>query len=330
MEAVPKQVTATVIARHPDALCVIRLVDRQAGGCETGTQGRRVREQALCYVRASRGRRPAGTSRRLAHRRGGRRRTRPRLVAADAADKLEELFERGLEGEALVNVEIVRRTKRGAPMDLSLSLALLRGPCGRITGVMAVVTDMTERKRAEWTARAFARIGHELVETLDPTKVTDRIVTTVFERFRAVRVNLYRLDPRSRALVCVATAGETGPDAWLGTALLPGESFTARAVEEGRLGWSPDVLADLRVMEPAWVRQRLLEEGCGPVAAFPLVARGQVLGALALACSCERTLVPRDFKLLTAFAGDAAVALENARLYQKAEDGARGSRCSAA
>ena len=137
---------------------------------------------------------------------------------------------------------------------------------------MAVVTDMTERKRAEWTARAFARIGHELVETLDPTKVTDRIVTTVLERFRAVRVNLYRLDPRSRALLCVATAGEAGPDAWLGTALLPGESLTARAVEEGRSGWSPDVLADPRVMEPAWVHQGLREEGCGPVAAVPLLA----------------------------------------------------------
>ena len=56
-------------------------------------------------------------------------------------------------------------------MDLSLSLAPLRDPCGRITGVMAVVVDMTERKRAEWTARAFARIGHEPVETLDPAKV---------------------------------------------------------------------------------------------------------------------------------------------------------------
>ena len=188
---------------------------------------------------------------------------------------------------------------------------------------MAVLTDMTEPKRAEWTARAFARIGHELVETLDPTKVTDRIVTTVFERFRAVRVNLYRLDPRSRALVCVATAGETGPDAWLGTALLPGESLTARAVEEGRPGWSPDVIADPRVMEPAWVRRRLLEEGCGPVAAFPLVARGQVLGAIALACSRERILVPRDFRLLTAFADHATVALENARLYQEAEERAR-------
>ena len=277
----------------------------------------------MCYVRASRGRRPAGTSRRLAHRRSGRRRTCPRLVAADAADKLEALFERGLEGEALVNVEAVRRTKRGAPVDLSLSLAPLRDPCGRITGVMAVVTGMTERKPAEWTARAFARIGHELVETLDPAKVTDRIVTTVFERFRAVRVNLYRLDPRSRALVCVATAGETGPDAWLGTALLPGESLTARAIEEGRSGWSSDVLADSRVMEPAWVRQRLLEEGCGPVAAFPLVARGQVLGALAVACSRERTLAPRDFKVLAAFADHVVVALENARLYQKAEERAQ-------
>jgi PAS domain S-box-containing protein len=241
----------------------------------------------------------------------------------NAADKLEALLERGLEGEALVNVETVRRTKHGAPVHLSVSLASLRDPAGRIAGVMAVATDITERKRAEWTARALARIGRELVETLDLAKVTDRIVATVFQRFRATRVNLYRRDPRCGGLMCVATAGETGPGAWLGRALLPGESHTALAIEEGRSMRSSDVLADPRFREAGWVRQRLLDEGCGPVAVIPLAARGQVLGALALAYPRGQTPAPGDFRLLTAFADHAAVALENARLYQTAEEHAQ-------
>ena len=241
----------------------------------------------------------------------------------DASDELQALLERGLGGEALVNVETVRRTKHGAPVDLSVSLAPLSDLDGRVAGVMAVVIDITECKRAEWTARTLARIGRELVETLDLAKLTDRIVSVVFERSRARRVNLYRLDPASRALVCVATAGETGPDGWIGRALQRGEGLASLAIEENRPLWSSDPLADPRIEMPAWLRARLRDAGSGPFAAIPLVARGSVLGALALAYGPGQALAEGDLRLLAAFADQAAVALENARLYQTAEERAQ-------
>lgn len=59
------------------------------------------------------------------------------------------LYERAFAGELIVDVEVTRLHKDGRLLDVSLSVAPLRGPDGDIHGLVAVGVDVSERKRAQ-------------------------------------------------------------------------------------------------------------------------------------------------------------------------------------
>ena len=74
-------------------------------------------------------------------------------VPAGSWTEFSRLRDRVLDGEVVTGIEIARQTKRGALVEVSLSSAPLRDAKGRVVGVMAVLADITERKRVEATLR---------------------------------------------------------------------------------------------------------------------------------------------------------------------------------
>jgi len=63
--------------------------------------------------------------------------------------EIHNLFERLSNDEIIHGEEVLRRCKDGSPITLSRHNAPLRDTSGRITGTMAVLEDITERKQAE-------------------------------------------------------------------------------------------------------------------------------------------------------------------------------------
>ena len=63
------------------------------------------------------------------------------------------LRERALNGDAFMGVEVQRQRKDGTLIDVSVSTAPIRGAQGNVTSIMAVMVDITERKRAEEALR---------------------------------------------------------------------------------------------------------------------------------------------------------------------------------
>src|SRR2546428_1374921 len=122
--------------------------------------------------------------------------------------------------------------------------------------LLMIVRDITERKQAEEATTALARVGHELVGTLDLEEATARVVTAVLHHFRVDRACFFELDRTSGNLLCVATAGEHGDAQWTGRMIPAGASVAALAVKECRLGAARGVLTDPRVDPPAWAPQR--------------------------------------------------------------------------
>lgn len=75
-----------------------------------------------------------------------------RLLPIVPSDKQEEfwtLLQQGLQGKSLSQVEICRRKRDGTAIDISISTAPLRGTNGQISGIIAVLIDITERKQTE-------------------------------------------------------------------------------------------------------------------------------------------------------------------------------------
>ncbi len=59
------------------------------------------------------------------------------------------LFERLLSGESFTNVELRRQRKDGSQIDISVSAAPLYDSAGKASGIMALTTDITLRKKLE-------------------------------------------------------------------------------------------------------------------------------------------------------------------------------------
>jgi PAS domain S-box-containing protein len=64
-------------------------------------------------------------------------------------EEFRALARRVFRGETFSGFETVRETKEGSSVDVSISTALLRDAKGRIRGIMALIEEITERKRQE-------------------------------------------------------------------------------------------------------------------------------------------------------------------------------------
>jgi PAS domain S-box-containing protein len=107
-------------------------------------------------------------------------------IPKEKMDEADALFLRALES-GLTEVETLRQRKDGSLMDVSISAAPLRDSRGNISGVMAVITDITERKKAEERVKAERQRLYDVLETL-PVMVClltpDYHVTFANRRFR--------------------------------------------------------------------------------------------------------------------------------------------------
>ena len=175
--------------------------------------------------------------------------------------------------------------------------------------------DVTERRRAAGGAAALARAGREIVGTLELGEALRRIAATMLELFRVRGAAIFRLEPGSWTLTCVAFAGGDSAERWVGRTLEKNQGVAGRAVLEGRTVWVADVLAlDL----PAWLREAAAAENRRSGVGVPLRAHGRLIGALGLADEPGRRFSDEELALMATFADHAAVALDNARLYGEA------------
>lgn len=177
------------------------------------------------------------------------------------------------------------------------------------------------RKSRGKAAQALAEMARELAGTLDLGQATRVVVSTVLRLFRVRFSVLYGFGEMSGLLACIAAAGEGNGSKWVGQTLAGGEGVTGLPLEleEGRAMGFPDALADPRLRLPEGLRERLSAEGCHSLAAVPLIAREKKLGLLLLADRRGRVFTEGDLRLLSTVADQAALTLENARLYQQTQ-----------
>jgi PAS domain S-box-containing protein len=86
------------------------------------------------------------------------------IVPLDRLLEFDDLRERALRGDVVTGLEVRRQRKDGAFVDASLSTAALRDSTGGVLGVMAVLSDITERKRADATLRESEERHRQLFE----------------------------------------------------------------------------------------------------------------------------------------------------------------------
>ena len=172
-----------------------------------------------------------------------------------------------------------------------------------------------EAERRHRTAESLSEIGRLVSRSLDPEEVQQRIVESVRLMLGAARAILLRVDPVSGALNVVAVSGAGASPITVGTVFAPGSGVVGRAVRDGRVVMTPDFLADPALTYEPALKARLAEAVNRAVVAIPLTVGSRAVGVLAVSDRPGRVFDAEEARLLQAFADQAAVALENARLY---------------
>jgi PAS domain S-box-containing protein len=175
----------------------------------------------------------------------------------------------------------------------------------------------SERRRRE--AEALAAVSQALAYSLDSSVVSQLIADNVITLLNARDAAVYRLEPDTGDLVAVAFAGLLSD--WSAALILPrGVGLAGRAVVERRTLTTRNALEDPGVLFPPELRARFQRLDLGPVMATPLLVNGEPIGALGVAAGRGAVFDDDARRVLEAFADQAAVAWNNARLFAAERD----------
>lgn len=180
------------------------------------------------------------------------------------------------------------------------------------------LSDSLETEVANlWTRQeqlgALVRAGQVVMAGLDLRDVLTRLIGEASRISGAPHVAVLLRDEGSRTLRLAAGTGEAlRPDHELEV----GQSISGLVAELGEPIYVADVVDDPRNS----ISDRDRAAGIVAYLGLPIKAAGAVLGVLVFKTIVPRAFDPEELAILTSFAHQAAIAIENARLYAALED----------
>ncbi|MBA2287830.1 MAG: GAF domain-containing protein [Ktedonobacteraceae bacterium] len=222
--------------------------------------------------------------------------------------------------ERLIGVISVQATE---PRDFS------REEIGFIEVVAGIIAINIENGRLyEQTDEQLRRKVHELVtihrvtsiiaSTLNLDEVLQIITTQAVHLSGAERSCIFGLDPDAQSLHILAHYG-LGASQVQSTSVRVGQCCAGRAVETGRPSMAVDCF---NTDAQCFLRDDpLISSEIHSVLCVPLEARSKVLGCICIYSSHRHMLSQEQMQLVVTFANEAAIAIENARLYEETRRG---------
>ncbi len=242
-------------------------------------------------------------------------------------------MERAYEQGRSDSIEYVLLAKGEKQVHAELSTALLRDKSGKPTGFIAVTKDISERKRAEeeilQRTRELSAL-HQVLTSITQTLDLDEVLTEIVSHVGAA------LESNYTSIVMVNEDGSLGigSEEFVGIAPL-----SARAQRKGSPRRIVDITPSPIGARPHGVTRKILKtgqpvviddvdtvDGTNPIllaagiksyAGVPIKAKQTIIGVLFVHSTRRNAFGGKD-KLLVAFADEAAIAIENARLYNEA------------
>ena len=168
------------------------------------------------------------------------------------------------------------------------------------------------RHRAEHLATLNA-VSRSLTTALDSHAVIDRILAAAQSMIPDCACRLWRCTEREKSLTLIGSAGMRNAEAGQSFRFQEGEGLLGIGVATRRPVISSSVRTDPRFSDVPWVES----EGLLSFVGLPLIYSEQVVGFLSLFTRTAHVFPTEELDLLSLFAGQAAIALENARLFEE-------------
>lgn len=162
---------------------------------------------------------------------------------------------------------------------------------------------------------ALYEVGKSITSTLHLDQVLKLITRKAAKIMDASYCSLRLLDEKKETLVLQCAYGLDDGFFRSKKSLKVGESIAGRVVKEGK----PYAINDIR-KEPLYKYQNLARQrGLRSLITVPLVQKDKIIGVLSIYNKNVCNYTDDDVRLLSMFASQAAIAIENARLYRQAE-----------
>ncbi len=248
------------------------------------------------------------------------------LMPPDHVNEEPAILERLRRGERIEHYETVRMRKDGERIDISLTISPIQDGLGRIVGASKIARDITRQKRAEEALREQGRVlelldaaGRVIASKLDLhavlQTVTDIATAVTGAKYGAFFYNV--INERGEAYRLYALSGA------------PREAFEHFGMPRNTPVFQP-TFAESSVVRAADITQdsrygrtephRGMPEGHLPVKSYlaaPVRLRsGEVAGGLIFGHPEPAVFTARSEQLVVGIAAQAAIAIENARLYE--------------
>ncbi len=165
---------------------------------------------------------------------------------------------------------------------------------------------------------ALYEVGKFITSTLHLDEVLALITKKAANIMNASACSLRLLDRSGCELLLRSSYGFTSAKFLkMKRSLKVGESIAGRVVKNGR----PYTINDLRQEKNYKYPYYAMQKGLRSLVTVPLVQKDRIIGVLSIYNTKVGKYTPDDVKLLAMFASQAAIAIENARLFEQAEKG---------
>lgn len=248
-----------------------------------------------------------------------------RLSDGESLELIKEAKHKGL----VRNFETIRLHKNGKPINVSITLNLLKGPNGSVLGFSVFYRDITAQKkwerelqdRFEKMQDAYKEMGRQrrqldyLIELINfaltsganKKQISTFIVNAIvmFAKVDAVTLRLFQKSNNKLVLTAQSGVGED----WWSRKIAPYKgSLLEKAVEQGGPMKILDILSSPFYPMPSLARKNNLRSAF----VIPLQVQDELLGSLVLYLSPEGNLSIFDDEFIMIFAKQAAIALKMA------------------
>lgn len=237
------------------------------------------------------------------------------LIPADRHDEEVEIVGRIRRGERIEHYETVRQRKDGSLFDISITVSPIKREDGTIVGASKIARDISGRKRAEamlqrqaYRLATLNRVSQIISRDLDLDRIVQSVTNIATElsgaRFGAFVSNIGDGNGQF-ATVCTSSGAPEGAFESLG---LP-PRFTAEIIR------SDDIRSD-----PRFTPAPAQSSSIASYLAVPAISSsGEVLGGLFFGHDEANRFDAETESLISSIAGQAAVAIDNARLHKAAQ-----------
>ncbi len=251
------------------------------------------------------------------------------LIPSDSQDEESVILQQIRSGRRIDHYETVRVKKDGTFIDVSLTVSPIKNADGKVVGASKVVRDITERKRAE----AELLEQKEIIETIQGLGQLLSAELDLHNLVQAVTDAATELSDAEFGAFFYNVLDEDGASYMLYTLSgVPREAFAhfpmPRATElfgPTFRGESPIRIDDVK-KDPRYGKSSPyhgMPPGHLPVSSYlavPVISRsGDVIGGLFFGHSRPGVFSKRHEQIVEGLAAQAAIAMDNARLYESAQ-----------